>query len=775
MARRRPLRAKTCPVCLGWGLLRDRLCSGCATWARHCKDHEPCRRCRHVSLVNSDGLCRLCQRAVRAEDFGWLAAPAQWGRPTQLALILPGAPVTAAQPLTKRPGRPPKTRQLRPPVWVRRHRAATGRRQDDPRICPPVAPGQLALFPVRRNLTKDHARRIKDRDIPGYQQVRDQAARHAAEHSYSITWLPQICLMLRLALAVRDADGDDLVREEALDDLPVYTKPAAGLLRQCGLLHPRQGPRQASGQGRRQGRQAFRPPAFNRWAARSPRSCRHCGSWGLSTLCKPCQRWVNHPVGTCKRCDRADAPVFQGLCRACRVHVNEHGPHSLTDSGTQLRLDYPCPRPAATADPHRRRTPRRTGPPRSEVSPHLLAPGQTQLFTPRRDWSRLDLSALPPLTPVAQTLLDESGKQAKAQQWDAGIHTQTQRTLRILLSWLGAQTPIPEPDIRSIPSHIPGTSSERVVRFLHAHRLVITADPAPADVDEQAILDRLHTLPEPIAGEMLRWVQVLRGQGRHRHRQMPFGTIRRYLGYLHPIVTTWTRRVSSLREISAEDIHTALAALKGSQARSTHTALGSLFRALKQERLIFRNPARGISLPTNHRLPVPLPPQRLRGLLDQAGNPLIRFMLALVAIHALRPADLRTARLPDLDLARGRLAIPRPTGHHIAYLDELTTELAIAHLAERNRRWPHTTNPHLFISQQTATDPQSPPTTRGFTDLHFRRLGISATQLRMDRLLDEARHTADPVHLMRLFSIGEGTAMRYLHAAHPERQTVIPR
>ncbi|MGH4018825.1 MAG: hypothetical protein ACRDT0_06205 [Pseudonocardiaceae bacterium] len=34
---------------------------------------------------------------------------------------------------------------------------------------------------------------------------------------------------------------------------------------------------------------------------------------------------------------------------------------------------------------------------------------------------------------------------------------------------------------------------------------------------------------------------------------------------------------------------------------------------------------------------------------------------------------------------------------------------------------------------------------------------------------------ADPVHLMRLFGIGEGTAMRYLHAAHPERQTVIPR
>ncbi|MGH3790734.1 MAG: hypothetical protein ACRDQ9_08010 [Pseudonocardiaceae bacterium] len=772
-ARKRPPRARTCPVCLGWGLLRDRLCSGCAAWARHRKDHQPCRRCRHGGLVNSDGLCRLCQRAVRAEDFGWLAAPTQRGCPTQLALILPGAPVTSAQPLTKRPGRPPRKRQLRPPVWVRRDRAAPGLRQDDPRVCPPVAPGQRALFPpVRRILTTDHARRIKDRDIPGYQQVRDQAARHATEHSYSITWLPRICLMLRLALALRDADGDDLVREETLDDLPAYTKPTAELLHQCGLLHPRHDAGQPSPQGRR----SFRPPAFNRWAARGPRSCRHCGSWGLSTLCQPCQRWINHPVGTCRRCGHPDTPVFEGLCRACRVHVNNHGPHSLTGTGTQLQLDYPSPRATRATGPHRNRRDQQTDhPPRPEVSPHLLTPDQHELFTPRRDWGRLDLRALPPLTPAARTLLEEFDKQAKEQQWDAGIHTQTHRTLRILLSRLGTQSPIPEPDIRSIPAHIPGTSSERVVRFLHAHGLLIAADPAPADVDEQAILDRLHTLPEPIAAEMLRWVRVLRGQGLHRHRQMPFGTIRRYLGYLHPIVQTWTQHVSSLREISAADIHTVLTALKGSPARSTHTALGSLFRALKQERLIFRNPTRGISLPTNHRLPVPLPPQQLRGLLDQANSPLIRFMVALVSIHAPHPADLRNARLNDLDLARGRLTIPRPTGHHVTYLDELTTELAITYLTERNQRWPRTTNPHLFISQQTASDPQSPPTTRGFTDLHFRRLGISATQLRTDRLLDEARHTADPVHLMRLFSISEGTAMRYLHAAHPERQTVIPR
>jgi hypothetical protein len=41
--------------------------------------------------------------------------------------------------------------------------------------------------------------------------------------------------------------------------------------------------------------------------------------------------------------------------------------------------------------------------------------------------------------------------------------------------------------------------------------------------------------------------------------------------------------------------------------------------------------------------------------------------------------------------------------------------------------------------------------------------------------LDEARHTADPVHLIRVFGISDTTALKYVHAAHPGRQSVIPR
>ncbi|PTH90612.1 hypothetical protein C9J60_05200 [Streptomyces sp. A244] len=49
----------------------------------------------------------------------------------------------------------------------------------------------------------------------------------------------------------------------------------------------------------------------------------------------------------------------------------------------------------------------------------------------------------------------------------------------------------------------------------------------------------------------------------------------------------------------------------------------------------------------------------------------------------------------------------------------------------------------------------------------MRRLGPQAGRLRADRILDEARHTADPVHLIRLFGIAPVTAMKYLRAVHP--------
>ena len=47
-------------------------------------------------------------------------------------------------------------------------------------------------------------------------------------------------------------------------------------------------------------------------------------------------------------------------------------------------------------------------------------------------------------------------------------------------------------------------------------------------------------------------------------------------------------------------------------------------------------------------------------------------------------------------------------------------------------------------------------------------------RLRTDRVLNEAVHTADPVHLMRIFGVSKATAINYVKTAHPERFAIDP-
>jgi hypothetical protein len=102
-------------------------------------------------------------------------------------------------------------------------------------------------------------------------------------------------------------------------------------------------------------------------------------------------------------------------------------------------------------------------------------------------------------------------------------------------------------------------------------------------------------------------------------------------------------------------------------------------------------------------------------------------------------------------------------------LDELTLRLAADWTRERFRRWPKTTNPHLLMTAQTAVDDSHPAISSAHLHRILRRIGVHASQLRMDRIFDEARATADPVHIMRLFAISAATAMRYVATAHPDR------
>src|SRR5208282_2594177 len=234
-------------------------------------------------------------------------------------------------------------------------------------------------------------------------------------------------------------------------------------------------------------------------------------------------------------------------------------------------------------------------------------------------------------TPAAQALLTEFRQHARAQGWDEEVRRLAARSLRIVLAWVGADAPIHEADIRSISTGRPGTSGRRMLQFLASRNLIIPDPARELDIHEQAIEHRLQGIPPGIAGELHRWVLVLRGEGRREHRPMPFETIRKYLSYLNPVLTVWAARITSLREIIAEDIREILKQRPGQPGLDLAGALRSLFQGLKQDRLIFRDPTRGITMPAVVRLPVPIATDRLRGLIDRAGGPMAQLAVALVA------------------------------------------------------------------------------------------------------------------------------------------------
>jgi integrase len=166
-----------------------------------------------------------------------------------------------------------------------------------------------------------------------------------------------------------------------------------------------------------------------------------------------------------------------------------------------------------------------------------------------------------------------------------------------------------------------------------------------------------------------------------------------------PVLTGWASQYTSLREVTRHDILDAIDARHGPVIQHRIVALRSLFRALRQERVTFRDPTRGISLPAPARLPQPLAADRVAGLLNRASGPAARLLVALVAIHAVPEADLVRLQAADLDLAAGTLTIRHGYRHRVVYLDEVTAALA----SHWHQRWPGSRNPHLLVSQPDPT------------------------------------------------------------------------
>ncbi|MFE2101669.1 hypothetical protein [Streptomyces sp. NPDC059468] len=107
--------------------------------------------------------------------------------------------------------------------------------------------------------------------LAGYREVVEHTAAFAAETGIGKPMQRKLHEMLRLALAVRDADGDNLVDELVLDDIPNYGRSVRAVLLRAEMLRPLPEPRKPDRPQRTQTSRTTRrvwPPLVM-----TPRSC----------------------------------------------------------------------------------------------------------------------------------------------------------------------------------------------------------------------------------------------------------------------------------------------------------------------------------------------------------------------------------------------------------------------------------------------------------------------------------------------------------------------
>jgi hypothetical protein len=270
----------------------------------------------------------------------------------------------------------------------------------------------------------------------------------------------------------------------------------------------------------------------------------------------------------------------------------------------------------------------------------------------------------------------------------------------------------------------------------------------------------VRDLPDPMASELRTWFEILRDGSTTPPRIKPRNpdTIRLKLRWALPALHAWAASGhTSLREISREHVIVALPP-SGTPRATAGAGLRSVFTVLKAKKVIFTNPIAGIRTGSPEtREPLPAATGQLRDALT-GDDPLRAAAAALLAFYGLQPGQL--PRLLLTDIRDGHLHLPDRT----MPLAGLVLDRLAAWLDERQRRWPLTANPHLFINLHTATH-----TGKVQADWITTRLGISAQAIREDRILHEA-HAAggDILRLIYLFGLSVEGAQRYTDTvSHP--------
>ncbi|MEU9546541.1 hypothetical protein AB0E09_50030, partial [Streptomyces mirabilis] len=194
--------------------------------------------------------------AIRVEEDAEWALGLEEARPRSVQLTVGGTygdRSASARPLR----RPTKNGRSVGVEWwtkLRQQRAAPA----GPPVLEAQVRGQVPLFTVPRALSDATVSAIVGRPVAGWEEARQVIEAMAAEHGLTAGWRSKVAEMVRLALAVREAEGAERLSEAMLRDLPANGDAVRLILLRAGLLDEAPEPMRFSGRN-----QPARTPYFH--------------------------------------------------------------------------------------------------------------------------------------------------------------------------------------------------------------------------------------------------------------------------------------------------------------------------------------------------------------------------------------------------------------------------------------------------------------------------------------------------------------------------------
>jgi hypothetical protein len=515
------------------------------------------------------------------------------------------------------------------------------------------------------------------------------------------------------------------------------------------------------------------------FAPQLPDSCPDCFAWGTRRtekwFCKACLGWRNWNPGT-------------GPCVCCGrvLSVNEHQACRLCWSQTVYQAQAGLPRDVLVANqhgqqlwfanmgsprngyrPHPRRSFRQ---PKHRFGPLLEVPEPAPERRAPHDPDQLDLFAYdrveatarrfgfgePPSARFADMLDDLVLAHAERHGWSETQTRQTRITLRVLQARHRTTAgPINASDVLDLKNL--GLTVRLALAVLADNDLLID-DRIP--LLHTWFAHRIEGLPEPMAGELRIWFDVLHHGSTTPPRSRPRHdvTIKTRTLWAMPTIRAWADAGhQSLREITREDILAVLPA-EGSARVTLGNALRSIFTTLKRHRVLFVNPMARMRIGNlERRIPMPIDTARVRAAFD-SDDPATAAITALIGVHGLRPRETCALRL--VDVRDHRIVLPDRT---ILLAPETKAKLE-AYLAHRHRQWPGSINPHFLIHSRSASTLEQVA-----VPWLTAKLGMTASTLRQDRILAEVHAGGDVRRICDFFGVTINTAEYYASTVnHPD-------